>query len=94
MFWRCVTVRVKLRPAFTSIDIVQLAIHSYSYICPNSQYFADDLGRAVEELVTVITEQEIETTIEPEASHQPINVDANDTSVGEASNSDSRPLNK
>lgn len=55
-------------------------------------HFVDDLGRAVEELVTVITEQEIETTIEPEASHQPNNAHANDTSNDDASNSDSRHL--
>lgn len=49
----------------------------------NLHNFVDDLGRAVEELVTVITEQEIETTIESGASNQPIDVDAdtNGTSV-------------
>lgn len=31
---------------------------------------ADDLGRAVEELVTVITEQEIETTDDIEANNE------------------------
>lgn len=42
----------------------------------------DDLGRAVEELVTVITEQEIETTIEHETANSSSNVENSDrTSV-------------
>lgn len=55
--------------------------------------FVDELGRAVEELVTVITEQEIETTNDQDVhSNQPDDVNANDTCIDNAPNSDSRQL--
>lgn len=67
-------------------SLIQQFYKFYSFH-PDVHRIVDDLGRAVEELVTVITEQEIETTIEAAASNH-----ANDTSADDASNSNSRPL--